>query len=194
MVFILGPLGAATGGKLSSNVIMQKFQIKCSLLLFSMIVVSCTITKEVNHNGELIFLESKDSKVTELCDQVHEKLDRSINWNKNVLVMLSSKNQDTTFVKITVFNKDDFAWWLRDNKEKPLGFFSYKNDPVIVFGESLESFFNKISKKETFEWFKAVPLPENNVLQIKPIFEPPVCNYQFINGEFYFLGISSFAI
>lgn len=160
-----------------------------NIIVFLLLILSipCKGQQESQYEATMM-VKPKHAEINTIVATVNDKLKKFIDPNKTVFVVYAYKQKDTYLVQVTIFQKSDFGWFLRDTQEKIFGFFEYQDIPVVVFGESSNVLFTKTKEKIFFEWLKALPPLDKDLLVISSHFEPPAWKYAFLNGTFDFKG------
>lgn len=150
------------------------------------LIVSCSSIKNPKTEPMINIVEPKQPEIIKMVTSIYSELKNMVHPDKTVFVIKIFDLKAGQKIDVTIYNKTDFGWTLRDSKEKPYGLFKYNNLPVVVFGQSCDKFFTTTDENIFLEWLRPLPpLPDDKVY-IPINFEPPIWSYEYLNGNFTF--------
>ena len=142
------------------------------------------------HKDESTYkLKLINSAIIQELDKIYNEEINNYDWEQSVFVVKQEKKKSRIILKISIFYKSDFAWLLNEKEDKILGYFSFNENKVLVFGRDEAKLFSKADKKEKFNFL--VPYKQNQkTVNGKPpipiIFEPTVWVYNILGSNFIF--------
>ncbi len=148
---------------------MKRNDFKFFLLIFSL--NSCLASKTCPIN----MLTMKNENLITVLNDIHEQRLQNEEWKNVVFVLkISNSKTDSTKLRVSIINKNDIAWYLRDKLDNTVGFFVNQLDTVLVFGDYSNGLLNLTEKKKTLTFVPCKETIKENISQKDKIAEPPV--------------------
>jgi len=161
------------------------------ILVFIFVFVGCGMAQQKS-GSSVKRLDVRDKGLKKILETISvEKTTANLADNR-VYVMKVNKLKKFNEFRFTILTEDVFEWYLSDKKDTIVGFFEYKQRPVLVFGEMLNKFFIDSKDRKSFDFLNVIykapdKKPGLNVIEEPPSsFEPIIWIYHEKNNKIKF--------
>ena len=161
------------------------------ILILVFLIVNCSAVKNFKTEPTVNIIKPKQPEITKMVTSIYSELKNRVAPDRTVFVIRIHNLKVGQKLDVTIYNKSDFGWQLRDTKEIPYGLFKYNNLPVVVFGQSCDKFFTATNENILLEWLQPLPPLADDKVYIPISFEPPIWSYEYVAGGFTFKGIEN---
>ncbi len=161
-------------------------KINKSLIFFIASIFSLSSCK-ANQENELNMLKVVNNQFNEVLESFVNGEVKYSDIKKSIIIIKLENSNDVKELRIAALYKKHLGRYLENKKDKPLGFFDYKNLTVIVFGENEKTLFEKTNTKKIFSALEIKTEQEVKKGEVPPppvIHEPVVWIYVYEKGTF----------
>lgn len=154
-------------------------------MLVFLLGVNNHLSNENSHSVKQLKLLDKRIEYLLASMKIGEK--ERHNLRTGVYVVKVQKTDNYYELKLGVIFKDDFQWYLKDKRDKLLGYFEFNKRNVLVFGAYAPSLFSTLASAKSFDFLNLKMQNEQvDSAAIKPppiIFEPEVKVYHITSRK-----------
>lgn len=158
------------------------------LLIFFIASVFSLSSCKANQENELNMLKMVNKQFNEVLESFINEEAKYGDIKKSIIIIKLENSNDIKELRIGALYEESLSSYLTNKKDKPLGFFDYKNLTVIVFGENEKTLFEKTNTKKIFSALEIKTEQEVKKGEVPPppvIYEPVVWIYVYEKGKFH---------
>ena len=157
------------------------------LLIFLIASIFSLSSCKANQGNGLNMLKVLSNQLNEVIESFINEEAKYGDIKKNTIIIKLENSNDVKELRMGALYEESLSSYLINKKDKPLGFFDYKNLTVIVFGENESTLFEKTNTKKIFPFLEIKIEKEVKKGEVPPppvIYEPVVWIYVYEKGKF----------